>query len=132
MANIKGLPKGWEQVVAEEYKEGASDTEVRAQLRITKSLWVSLYNDATSSSFKEVVDVGRMLAKGWWLREGRKALRDKAFNAALWHMNMKNRYGWSDKSEVHTKTSTSMDTDELDDAVTEAVRKAKTLGLIKD
>ena len=130
MASIKGLPEGWEQVVGTEYMEGASDTEVRAKLRITTSLWDSLYNDPQSSSFKQIVDIGRMLAKGWWLEKGRKALRDKQFNANLWHMNMKNRYGWSDKTEVHTKDADGMSSDELDKAVKDAVAKAKRLKLV--
>ena len=129
MSNIKVLPKGWEQVVATEYKEGASDTEVRAKLRVTLSLWQSLYNDPQGSAFKEVVDIGRMLAKGWWLEAGRKALRDRSFNANLWHMNMKNRYSWSDKTEVSTRIAEDMSSDELDEAVKRAVTKAKTLGL---
>jgi len=131
MLNIKKLPKEWEAVIANEYKEGASDTEVRAKLRITKSLWQSLYNDPQSSAFRQIVDIGRMLAKGWWLHEGRKALRDKAFNASLWHMNMKNRYGWSDKTEVTSRVAEDMSSDELDTAVIEAVKNAHTLGLDK-
>ena len=130
MSSIKVLPKGWEQVVATEFKEGASDTEVRAKLRITLSLWQSLYNDPQASSFREVVDIGRMLAKGWWLEQGRKALRDRAFNANLWHMNMKNRYSWSDKTEVSTRIAEDMSSDELDEAVKRAVIKAKTLKLV--
>ena len=130
MPNIRGLPEGWDRVVGQEYKEGASDTEVRAKLRITDALFQSLYHDPQSSSFREIIDIGRMLAKGWWLEVGRKALRDKQFNAALWHMNMKNRYGWSDKTEVHTKISEDMSSDELDKAVKDAVAKAKRLKLL--
>lgn len=129
MSNTKHLPEGWETIIGTEYMEGASDTEVRAKLRITESLWQSLYNDPQASAFREIVDVGRMLAKGWWLRAGRKALRDKAFNANLWHMNMKNRYSWSDKTEVSTRIAEDMSADELDEAVKRAVAKAKTLKL---
>lgn len=131
MSSTKNLPKSWEATIAQEYKEGASDTEVRAILRITKSLWQSLYNDPQASAFRQIVDIGRMLAKGWWLREGRKALRDKAFNASLWHMNMKNRYGWSDKTEITSKVAEDMSSDELDSAITAALAKAKTLRLNK-
>lgn len=131
MSSTKNLPKSWEATIAQEYKEGASDTEVRATLRITDSLWQSLYNDPQASAFRQIVDIGRMLAKGWWLREGRKALRDKAFNASLWHMNMKNRYGWSDKTEITSKVAEDMSSDELDSAITAAIVKAKTLRLSK-
>ena len=129
MSNINSLPKGWEKVVGTEYREGASDTEVRAKLRITESLWASLYNDPQGSSFREIVDVGRMLAKGWWLEQGRKALRDKMFNQALWYMNMKNRYSWSEKTETSTRVSEDMSSDELDVAIKAAVKKAVKLGL---
>jgi hypothetical protein len=129
MSNTKNLPAGWEKIVGLEYKEGASDTEVRARLRITESLWQSLYNDPQGSAFREIVDIGRMLAKGWWMREGRKALRDKGFNQALWYMNMKNRYSWSEKTETSTRVGQDMSSDELDEAVKAAVKKAKRLGL---
>jgi hypothetical protein len=129
MSNTKNLPTGWQKIVGTEYKEGASDTEVRAKLRITESLWQSLYNDPQGSAFREIVDIGRMLAKGWWMREGRKALRDKGFNQALWYMNMKNRYSWSEKTETSTRVGQDMSSDELDEAVKAAVKKAKRLGL---
>ena len=130
MSSIKNLPKGWEVIVGTEYKEGASDTEVRAKLRITESLFKSLYNDPQASAFREIVDIGRMLAKGWWLQQGRKALRDKSFNQALWYMNMKNRYSWSEKTETSTRISEDMSSDELDAAVKSAMQKAKKLKLV--
>ena len=131
MSNIKALPTGWQQVIGDEYKEGASDTEVRAKLRITESLWKSLYNDPQASAFREIIDIGRMLAKGWWMEQGRKALRDKQFNQALWYMNMKNRYSWSEKTETSTRIAEDMSQDELDEAVKAALVKAKRLGLVK-
>lgn len=128
MSRLDKLPEGWEKVVAVEYSEGASDTEVRAKLRITESLWQSLYNDPQTSAFREIVDVGRMLAKGWWMRKGRKALHDKSFNQALWYMNMKNRYSWSEKTETTNKLSEDMSADELDEALKNALPRLKRLG----
>ncbi|GAG06123.1 unnamed protein product, partial [marine sediment metagenome] len=63
------------------------------------------------------------------LRAGRKALRDKQFNQALWYMNMKNRYSWSEKTETSTRIAEDMSADELDEAIKRAVKKIKTLKL---
>jgi hypothetical protein len=123
--NIKKLPEGWPSTMGGMYAEGASDTEIRSELKMSKGLWDSLYNDPASSSFKEVVDFGRELAKGWWLKQGRVNLKSKQFNATLWHMNMKNRYGWSDKTEVTTKDAAEMSSDELEKAVQAASEKIK-------
>lgn len=108
------LPKGWASIAADMYKDGASDTEIKAKLKVTTGLWDSLYNDPLASNFREVVDFGRMLAKAWWLSEGRSNLQNKIFNANLWHMNMKNRYGWSDKTEIRTKPIKELTDEELD------------------
>ena len=127
--NIKKLPPEWPAIMGEMYAEGASDTEIRSRLKMSRRLWDNLYNDAVSSSFKEVVDFGRELAKGWWLEQGRVNLTNKQFNAVLWHMNMKNRYGWSDKTEVTNKDAVNMSADELDKAVESAMLKIKRLRL---
>lgn len=121
--NLKKLPKGWEKILATEYKEGASDVEVKARLKMTQSLWDVLYNDATSSEFKSVVDFGRMLAKAWWMTQARKNLHSRQFNATLWLMVMKNQYGYSDKSVVTTKHVEDMSSDELDSRISEAMKK---------
>lgn len=130
MSNVDKLPEGWANELGKLYEQGASDTEIRAALKMTKSLWENLYTDPTSSSFKQVVDFGRELAKGWWLQQGRTMLMSRQFNANLWHMNMKNRYGWSDKTEVSTKAAHEMSNDQLEEAVKKAVEKAARLKMI--
>ena len=120
----KNLPKGWAETLAEMYSEGASDTEIRAELKITKSLWDSMYTDAMSSMFQEVVDFGRMLSNAWWLKHGRKQLFNKQFNSPLWLMNMKNRFGWSDRTESQTKSVVGMDSEELDMYIRRGIDKA--------
>lgn len=129
MSNIEKLPKDWPQRIGSLYEEGASDTEIRASLRMTKALWESLYNDPQSSAFREIVDFGRELAKGWWLRQGRIQLNSRQFNASLWLMNMKNRFGWSDKTEVRTKDVADMSNEQLEEAVSQAMAKIDKLRL---
>ena len=49
--------------------------------------------------FTEAVKIGTQLSRMWWERQGRLSLRDKDFNHGLWYMNMKNRFGWTDRYE---------------------------------
>lgn len=53
--------------------------------------------------FAELVEYGRLASKAWWMEVGRKYVRQgapaQAFN--FWYANMKNRFGWSDKSEAN-------------------------------
>ena len=109
------------------YQVGASDTEIKAKLRLTDGTWANLYNDP-EFPFREVVDFGRILAKAWWLTIGRENVSKPAkdFNANLWLMNMKNRWNWSDKTTVKsTKDVEDMDSEELDAKVREAVKKVQ-------
>ena len=121
--NLKKLPKGWEKILAEEYSNGASDVEVNASLKMTTGLWDILYNDATESEFKQVVDFGRMLAKAWWMRQARENLKSRTFNANLWDKMMTNMYGFSSKTTVQTKEVQEMSGDELDQRIREATKK---------
>lgn len=89
--------------------EGASLVEVAVMLGISRETlyqWVDTYPD-----FSDTIKKGKELCNAWWEGEARKALmlRDKDFNATLWYMNMKNRFGWSDKQESYTSTAKSHD-----------------------
>jgi hypothetical protein len=117
------LPKGWEQIVATEYSEGASDYEVMAQLRITKGLFDKLYVEPDTSAFKEVVDFGRLMRKAWWYRQGREGLNSRQFNGNLWYTYMKNCFGWSEKTTTTTKEVEDLTSEELDARIREAVKK---------
>lgn len=85
------------------YNEGASDVEVKGYLVLqfdsfSNPLWVRLLED-TDSIFSVTIKTGRMLSANWWENQGRIALRDGKFNSTLWYMNMRNRFGWADKTE---------------------------------
>lgn len=85
--------------VVELLMEGASMKEIALELRQAVStlyLWMDKYPQFMES----VKGIGRDFSEGWWLREGRKSLRDKNFNATLWYMNMKNRFGWTDRQNI--------------------------------
>lgn len=79
--------------------EGASKYEIGHALghsQQTLAEWAEKFED-----FGEALKNGKDLSRGWWEAEGRKSLRDKEFNCALWYMNMKNRFGYTDKQD-HT------------------------------
>jgi predicted transcriptional regulator len=87
-------------------KEGGSMVEVAALLGITRTTlydWInpesSRFKEELSNTIKRGVD----LAEAWWVKQGRVNLTNKDFNATLFYMNMKNRFGWKDKQETqHT------------------------------
>lgn len=93
---VHDLPDDWQSTTMRLYKVGASDTEVRAELNMTYKLWQKLMH--TDPSFEDIILHGRTLAKAWWLTQGRVNLTEREFNAALYKINMQNRFNWNDKT----------------------------------
>lgn len=78
-------------------KQGASIEEIGLELDVgytTLYQWMDKHPE-----FAQAIKRGREYSHGWWLKEGRTSMRDGKFNSTLWYMNMKNRFGWSDKNE---------------------------------
>ncbi len=95
-------PEYCEKVI-ELLKEGASIEEIGLELNCgykTVYEWMERHPD-----FAQAIKTGRDYSKGWWYKQGRIALREKEFSPTLWYMNMKNRFGWTDKQEVHQETN---------------------------
>lgn len=85
-------------------REGASKTEVAAELGINKT---TLYEwDKTYPEFSDALKEGEALSEAWWLKMGRKHLQNKDFNYVGWYMNMKNRHGWKDKQDITSNDET--------------------------
>lgn len=79
-------------------KEGMSIEEVCYELDICKQTfynWCKKYPELMDAKKK-----GIDFSCGWWMKEGRRSLRDTKFNYTGWYMNMKNRFGWADKTDL--------------------------------
>lgn len=83
-------------------QDGASDIEIRCILGIGESAWGTLLED--SEEFRRAVKKAHDLCRVWWERHGRKMANGQAEgNATVWIFNMKNRFGWADKTQTeHT------------------------------
>lgn len=89
--------KDWSERILDLYREGYADVEVAAELKLP----VREFYEQTrkNAAFGRLVDYGRTLSEAYWVSQGRKSLKDKTFNASVWVFNMKNRFGWAEKSE---------------------------------
>lgn len=89
-------------LIEELFREGASIEEIAWELNISVSTiynWTDPKNKYFKPELLEAIKKGVKVSEGWWKREGRKNLHSDTFSPTLWYMNMKNRFGWSDKLE---------------------------------
>ena len=108
------FPKGWEDYCITLYQQGSSDVEIKSFLNIANDTFDRLIRE--EQLFMETIKRGRAYSRTWWEKNARENLKDKDFNATLWYMNMKNRFGWADKSEIkqdNTNTNIEINTKDL-------------------
>lgn len=106
--DITSLPDNWFDDVLDLYKDGASDVEIKALIyswkgSFSNDLWDRWIKE--EPQFSETIKTGKLLAEAWWSKSGRKNLENKEFSFTGWYMNMKNRYGWKDKTETDVTTN---------------------------
>lgn len=94
------LPNDWYSQIINEYSEGASDVEIKAMIykwigSFSNDLWDRWMKE--EPEFSETIKMGKLLSEAWWNKKGRRSLENKDFSYTGWYMNMKNRFGWSDK-----------------------------------
>lgn len=96
------LPDGWYSEILDLYELGASDVEIKALIykwrgSFSNSLWNRWIEE--EEEFSQTIKTGKLLSEAWWYRNGRENLKIGEFNYTGWYMQMKNRFGWSDKKE---------------------------------
>lgn len=100
--NPRGRPTKYNpdfcEIVIEKMKEGAAIQELPFYLDVcldTIYEWKKVHED-----FSEAIKKGESYSQAFWMIDGRTSIREKDFNSTLWYMNMKNRFGWADKTET--------------------------------
>jgi hypothetical protein len=93
------LPSDWKEDVLRRSAEGKSEEEIYLDYyRINPHMFEKLCE--REEEFRQTVKKAERLCKGWWIKTGRERLKCQFFQSAVWFMNMKNRFGWKDRSEV--------------------------------
>lgn len=86
------------QKVIELGKEGKGVAAIALELNVAKS---SLYVWAEAhKEFSDALNVSTDFSEAWWTEKARENLDNKQFNAAVFSINMQNRFGWNKKTEV--------------------------------
>ena len=84
-------------------KQGMSIEETCVEVGISDDSWYRWSSEeAGHPEFSEAIKEHKSLCHAWWLKHGRTQLENQKFSATLWYMNMKNRFGWKDRSDFTT------------------------------
>jgi len=106
--DISSLPDDWYIRVLELYEQGASDVEIKALIyrwrgSFSNDLWDRWMVE--EDQFSETIRAGKILSESWWSQNGRTNLENRDFNYHGWYINMKNRFGWRDKTDITSNDS---------------------------
>lgn len=94
----KDFPENWKEMIIEKMSHGASKEELILVLGIGHDTFYRLKKE--EKVFQDTIKRGEELCKAWWMEVGRINIENKNFSPVLWYMNMKNRFGWKDKTET--------------------------------
>lgn len=97
------LPDGWQNIMRDCGQEGGSGVEARLLLGIGRAAWDSLIEH--EPEFAQAEEVRSDLAEAWWQRQGRAMVQGAPGNAAIWRLNMANRFGWTDRAQIDNTSS---------------------------
>ncbi len=104
----KYFPKDCYKIILSEYKNGASDVEIKAIIinwrgKFSNGLFDRWIDEEVE--FSQTIKTGRILSEAWFQKHGRKNLTNKDFSYTGWYMQMKNRFGWADNTNNKTETT---------------------------
>lgn len=105
---VAALPDGWQYLIEALGREGHSDNSMMVALGISDTGFATLMKD--DEEFSQAIKQARRYCHYWWENLGREGAIGKAkINPTIWIFNMKNRFGWRDKTEVdHQSTDGTM------------------------
>jgi hypothetical protein len=120
------LPTNWKEIIYDLSAQGCSDVEIRAKLclaggKFSLTVWNALKE--RDQEFCEVIRNALILCQAWWEEQGRVNLGVKGFQTALWFINMKNRFGWTDNREQRVSIE---DADKHFKTIADAISKSDT------
>lgn len=130
---VKYLPADWKDKVLNWFCQGWSKKEILRELCLENpekkfSIWTWRNIEKRDKEFMEIISIGLIMSCGWWERKGRICLDVRDFNANLWLMNMRNRFGWREPAEDErpSDNSTHYHLHKLDDK--EIIEKLRSQG----
>ena len=87
------------ELLKEHMREGGSIEEFAGEIEVARRTLYTWFQE--HPEFQEAREVGIELSYRWWMREGKKGLwlyKDGPnLNTTFWFMNMRNRFGWTNK-----------------------------------
>lgn len=98
---LSDLPKNWDKLIIDLSKQGASIIELSVALDISRDTFYALIE--RENQFSDTIKRCKQYCEAWWIAKGRIELENKDFSYTGWYMNMKNRFGWTDRADVTTQ-----------------------------
>lgn len=97
------LPPNWKEIIRDLSIQGKADAQIRAHFcmmggQFSDQMWYALQK--RDEEFRVTISQCKVLAESWWLDKAQSGLESKGFQTFLWFCNMKNRFGWKDKTDV--------------------------------
>lgn len=122
-----GRPTKYDEAYCEQFlnlsADGWSKEEICLEWLISHQTFYDWQNK--HPEFLEAVKRGTQLSKGWWMRQAREHLsssKEFPFNAVLWSMNMRCRFGMTEDQLPHVaKFAKAKTIKEKAEALTEAL-----------
>lgn len=97
----KDLQPNWKECIINLSKQGASIVELAVELNISRTTLYSLCEK--DEEFMNTIKECKRYCEAWWVAKGRTELENKEFSYTGWYMNMKNRFGWTDRQDITSK-----------------------------